>query len=171
MAARLHSNAGSAPSSREAQASGTVGGERWILRLGATLNFLSGFEGLREKKRGLVEATSMSYFTHRGRKDSWVHTEGLKGKNRAPFGNCWVREFIKQTERLGSVKASQRTSGPHHLSSLVNGEVVNFVWCLIACRATFVLGKQCSCYYKTLYPTVQIFSIWSVMDFLFCFDH
>lgn len=32
------------------------------------LNFLSGFKGLREKQRGLVEAARMSYFSRRGRR-------------------------------------------------------------------------------------------------------
>lgn len=82
----------------------------------------------------------------------------------------WVREFIKQTERLGSVKGSQRTKGPHHLSSLVNGVVVNFVWCLIACRAPFMLEKQCSCYNKTLSSSMWLFSFCSDMDFSFSFD-
>lgn len=53
----------------------------------SALNFLSGFKGLREKQRGFVEATHMSYFARRGHADSWVHTEGLQGRNRAPFGN------------------------------------------------------------------------------------
>lgn len=92
-AARQHSNAGSAPSSREAQASGTAESVEFKTQ-GTQLNFLSDFKGLREEQRGLVGVTRLSYFTRRGDTDSWVHSEGLRGRNRAAFGSRLLNQGV-----------------------------------------------------------------------------
>lgn len=80
----------------EAQASGTAESEERVeFKTWSPLNFLSGFKGLREKQRGLVEAAWMSYFSRGGYADSWVHTEGLQGEKQS---SLW-----SQAAELGSL--------------------------------------------------------------------